>query len=1731
MVVIPSFAVTFEKGEGNLLVGAPPAPYQEDENNIVSVFINKVIDPDKPFVNEDALRIALLQFACLLVERSSAHIHDGDSNNKKEGNKLRRLMTFAWPCLLAKNYVDPAARYHGHLLLSHIIARLAIHKRIVLQVFHSLLKAHAVEARNVVRQALEVLTPAMPLRMEDGNTMLTHWTKKIILEEGHSMQQLYHILQLIVRHYKVYYPVRHQLVQQMIHSMHRLGYSPNGSLDYRKLAVELAEVIIKWELQRIKEESDGLTDDDPANMTDKAGTSGAVKRSQQDDDSRKKQAVGETQPGTSASALQPTITPQAKTEESTKPVERAQCDSVINFLFRLSCQLGDMQPQTPGVIMPGEALARRCVTLLKRVLDPDVWVTTCDLKLQWLDKVFVSIESTQASIVNICTGLELLTYLLGVMRKDQILPIFRPLQRGLSVCVTSTNTKVVKLMHSLLTRLMAIFPTDPHHKHDEMDQLYATISKTISDGLGQFEKNPKANPSSLFGTLMILKAACTNSQSYIDRLIVPFMHILDRLKKEHIGPSPQQLQQQQTVLPGATPSELNPNGVTLTLELLLLSLDLVKNRVVVMGVDLRKMFIGTILVGLIEKSTEPKVIKAIIKMIEEWMRNKNTPVTVLQAPTLREKSILLVKLMHYVEKRFSDDQDLNAQFLELVNYIYRDDQLKVSELTSKLEAAFLAGLRCSQPSIRSKFFEVFDGSMRRRLHDRLLYIVCSHSWDSIGQHYWIKQCIELLILTTNTTMQIKNSNDSHLLPSISSVINLADSEEKNNFVIYTSLQNDHTDLDLIEDKEDAIDMDMSVDSNVSRREESERPVLNRAAILSKLINRQAEFLEVSRKVRTEQILVSTAQLCHMDTQLAENVWLNIFPRLWAILDENQQQSLDREFVPFLSSGTHVIQKDCHPSALNTFVEALAHCQPPIYIPPSLMTYLGKAHNLWHRMTLLLEEQALDWPNKKDSLLNAEFRGEYDFENELQTETENSADSGTGNSALSVFEPLSQMYSALYEEDLWAGLWQKYAKYPETNAAIAYEQMGHFEEAQAMYDTAMTKFKQETPNGTTSIEMNSEILLWENHWIRCAKELNEWDILLDYGQSNKDKHAFLIMDSAWRVPDWNLMKQALLRVEQTSPKQMGHKVSLYRGYLAILNQEEPQHLPSVEKYVEIASALCMREWRRLPPVVSHIHLPILQSAQQIMELQEASQIHQQPVKVADMKAVVKTWRNRLPVVADDLSHWSDIFTWRQHHYQIITSRLESSDLGPHASAQTIIQFGKIARKQNLTNVCQNLLSRIHTIPTVPVVDCFQKIRQEVKCFMQMASNGGGRNDLIEALEVIETTNIKYFKQEIVAEIYVLKGLLLSQIGRSDDANKAFSAAVQMHDTLIKAWALWGDYLEGIFVRDPRQTSIGVSAMTCFLHACRHQNESKSRKYLAKVIWLLSYDNSREKLMEALDKYAVAVPPLQWLPWIPQLLCCLVQYEGDVIMNLLSQVARIFPQAVYFPIRTLYLMLKIEQRERHKSVEQALAKNQQSAADSSTNIKPTELNAQGNSAQPPSGITTQQSAQAIKATPPMWRCSKIMHMQRDIHPTVLSSLEGIVDQMVWFRENWYEEVLRQLRQGLAKCYAIAFENRGSVNEATITPHTLNFVKKLVSTFGIGIENLSNSASSANFASAASESLARRAQATVQDPVFQKLKGQFTSDFDFSQPDATKLHNLIAKLKIWIRILEARTKQLPK
>jgi hypothetical protein len=40
--------------------------------------------------------------------------------------------------------------------------------------------------------------------------------------------------------------------------MQRLGFTPSVTIEQRRLAVDLSEVVIKWELQRIKDQQVGL---------------------------------------------------------------------------------------------------------------------------------------------------------------------------------------------------------------------------------------------------------------------------------------------------------------------------------------------------------------------------------------------------------------------------------------------------------------------------------------------------------------------------------------------------------------------------------------------------------------------------------------------------------------------------------------------------------------------------------------------------------------------------------------------------------------------------------------------------------------------------------------------------------------------------------------------------------------------------------------------------------------------------------------------------------------------------------------------------------------------------------------------------------------------------------------------------------------------------------------------------------------------------------------------------------------------------------------------------------------------------------------------------------------------------------------------------------------------------------------------------------------------------------
>ena len=337
------------------------------------------------------------------------------------------------------------------------------------------------------------------------------------------------------------------------------------------------------------------------------------------------------------------------------------------------------------------------------------------------------------------------------------------------------------------------------------------------------------------------------------------------------------------------------------------------------------------------------------------------------------------------------------------------------------------------------------------------------------------------------------------------------------------------------------------------------------------------------QVKSVSFLSAASQLCHMDTGLAEKLWLELYPRLWTILlvihlkhtaspalllscsfscspapspapspalllscsllhhhylQDKQREGLAAELVPFICSGSHVIQKDCQPSALNTFVEGVSRCQPGVAVPPSLLKYLGKSHNLWHRTALLLEQQAFD-PTPRDLVRTKKepsgsgTGAEYDFEPVA------GPSSSTSPSSSEAMDGLAELYGLLQEEDMWAGLWTKKAKYPETNIAICYEQQGFYEQAQGAYELAMSKYRADVATKPAPGSVMQEVRVWEEHWIRCSKELNQWETLLEYGSSSSINSPSLMAEAAWRVAgQWGVMKEALQQVGQAVSTDQG-----------------------------------------------------------------------------------------------------------------------------------------------------------------------------------------------------------------------------------------------------------------------------------------------------------------------------------------------------------------------------------------------------------------------------------------------------------------------------------------------------------------------------------------------------------------------------------------------------------------
>ena len=1146
-------------------------------------------------------------------------------------------------------------------------------------------------------------------------------------------------------------------------------------------------------------------------------------------------------------------------------------ENVVSFLVRFACAFPEP--------LSKKGLPYRAVELLREFLSPEFWPEV-NVKLQFLERTLLPPELTELNQVVTCNSLEVLLVLLQNKSGPWFLSHITQLYRLLDKCLLSDNPRIVTNLQPIMDLIYKHISASAAASvtlSSDVQSFIAAVDAIINDGL--------QNLTNLYSVLTLIQSSCQHRQDAIDAFVPGVMKVVSKLTKDHISPGASNASQ--------------PTGPDSPSNLLITALRLLKLRISHLG-DQRRWFL-TSLIQLIEKSTDIELSRAILDMATEWVTGKTETF-----PTIKEKASLMVKMM-CLETR--GDKKLVEDFLELVVTIYNDPSFARSELTVRLEQAFLMGTRSDNPRLRNQFAEIFDRSIGRSLYTRLTYVIGGQSWEYLGGQCWLQQALDILFGVVIKPRVLSNSSDGLQTKPIEKV-GVSCAEKK-------------------DDVEAMPDVKTEVETEAEVKIEVEADAMD-ASELPAFLAKHREFLAQINQMNTNDVLLPLKQLQHLDVNVTHKLWTDLFPLYWSATSTKEKQELTKILIPLLAKDYHNKQQDARPNVIQALLEGISRCSPAIRLPPHLVKYLGKKFCAWHTSTHLLQNSIPDGKPGDSSGVKDEEK--------LRNST---------------LDALAELYNALGEDDMFYGLWRRRCLYSETNAAISYEQNGMWQQAQIMYEGAVSKARTGVQQFT-----ESEYSLWEDHWITCTQKLQSWDILTDLAKH--ESNTELLLESNWRQSDWTNERENMEQLVYSITEAPTPRRRVFESFLALIKAFQPQAQASevnTQEFVKLCEEgvqLSLWKWHTLPDVVSQTHVPLLQVFQQFVELTEANQIYQSLAsttalnlesKSQDLKSTLQTWRERLPNTWDDINVWSDLVAWRQHIFSAInktylpliqqlpsitpgTGATNSNSFayrGYHETAWIINRFAHVARKHQLSEVCINQLTKIYTLPNIEIQEAFLKLREQAKCHFQNEA------ELTTGLEVINNTNLMYFSPNQKAEFFTMKGMFLAKLSLHEEANQAFISAVQIDLGLAKAWGAWGNYNDQLFKEKPKEIALASHAVTCYLQAASIYKSSKSRKYLVRIQWLMTQDDSQGSVFRAFEAFKNEIPIWYWITFIPQLLMSLTHLkEAKHARHILLKIAKTYPQALHFSLRTLkeeYAAMRKGQQAQQQAQQQVQQQAQQ------------------------------------------------------------------------------------------------------------------------------------------------------------------------------------------------------------
>ncbi|GJN92776.1 hypothetical protein Rhopal_005814-T1 [Rhodotorula paludigena] len=1419
---------------------------------------NKVWHPlaqppsDLGTLDDEELRVELCHMTTLLI-RSAPALLDAV---KKD------VIKFGW---MSIRFEDITVTQTAYILISTFLAEYESPAKIVGQIYVALLRAHQPEARALVREALDILAPALPQRMPGGAPSApgqipgwAYFTRKTLIEEGSTMSLLVNIYQLVVRHPDLFYVARDQFFPLMVASLGKLTLNTTVTPDTRLLTLDVIEVILKWEKKRIelaKQDDEGNAkmdvDDSATAVGDADGT--AERSPKRAKTERGASTALSTGSGSVASGANYVPPPSLR-------------DQVVNNLLRFISN-----SQEP---VQRNNLVYRALALLRELVGPGVWGES-NVKLTFFQRTFAS-DVTDETLSQLCNAAEVLNVVSSYKPAEWHVQNVAVLHSIVEKGFTSGEMRLTSSLRPVVERLFDHLPRGVTSESTDVPPAAKAFVEwarsTVEEGLRSMTNLP--------AVMIILQSWSKVEPERIDAFVPALIRVFTRYLKEH------------TASPTAVPS------VDPSLRLLVSSLDVLRQRVSHLG-EQRRWFLSGI-VQLVEKSSNTDVCRFLLQMVRKWVFEKDEPY-----PTMKEKAGILGKMISF-EGRHSEA--LQKDFLNLILDIYTDSALARSELTFRLEPAFLMGCKVRDPVIRSKFLATFDKSLATGLFSRLHYIIGVQSWETLSETYWIHQALDLLLGAVDT-------KDPLFVPGT------------------------------------------EVNTKTA----------------------PAEFVKQLTSYTTGELLATTRKLLYADPGATHQTWISTFTAGWACLTRTEHRHLTEFMVGLLVKEYHLRSVDRRPNVIQTLLQSAFACSPTLVLPPHVVRYDARTFNAWYTGIELLQET---------------------LENPRESETVRET----------AMDALTELYAELSEDDLLYGLWRRRAAYNETNAALSWEQIGQWGQAQVLHESA-----QITARSGVMPFTESELALWEDHWIITAQKLQQWDVLSDMAKNEGNKE--LLLECAWRLADWNQERPMIEDALQSMSPVATPRRRVFETYLALLAAYSAKSADEATNAKKLFAKLCdegvqlsLRKWYYLPETVTQAHYPLLQTFQQFVELQETQQIFSSlagtnannlDTRSAELKAIVGTWRDRLPNLWDDINVWSDLVAWRQHVFSAINKAYlplvppPNAPGGPqnassfayrgfHETAWIINRFAHVARKHHLNEVCITSLTKIYTLPNIEIQEAFLKLREQAKAHYHNSA------ELASGLEVINNTNLMYFNGPQKAEFFTLKGMFLAKLHLHDEANQTFNLAVSMDMSFPKAWAEWGEYHDRMFKENPTDLNIAANAVSCYLQAAGLYKNAKVRKLLVRILWLLSLDDAAGTISKAFDNYKGEIPTWYWITFVPQLLLTLSQREARYVRVILLKIAKTYPQALFFQLRTTRDDLSMAKRQwqaQEHARQQAVKRAAEQAAAANGEAAPAEGGENG--ADP--------AAPAPGPRHPWDYIEEIMAVLKTAFPLLALSMEMIVDQI--------------------------------------------------------------------------------------------------------------------------------------